>query len=148
MAYPQMQTLWTVVVCGILALASPSATRNFGEITLAQALPQPDRNGDYFSNDAPLKRKNPPARLQAGSLWQVVSSSLNCRQAPGMNQPIVRQFQRGAMLEAEVGRGGSDEVLLNAKDGSGRPWMAVRGQRIDRWCYVRANHRYIRPALR
>lgn len=116
-----------------------------GSIALAQSLPLPDLNGDYFSNDAPLKHPHPPNRLQAGSLWQVVSRGLNCRVAPDINRPIVRQYRQGAILEAEVGRGGSDEVLSNALDGRGKPWMLVRGKRFGDQCYVRANRQYIRP---
>ncbi|UBF25724.1 hypothetical protein K9N68_29925 [Kovacikia minuta CCNUW1] len=118
---------------------------NLIPIALAQTVPQPDPNGDYFSNEAPLKRKNPPPKMQAGSLWRVVSFSLNCRATPGVSQPVVRQYKQGSILEADVGRGGSDEVLMNAKDANGKPWMAVRGQSVENRCYVRANSKYIHP---
>lgn len=131
--------LWIISVTGVFFSLLP--------IALSQSLPQPDRAGDYRSNEAPLKRQNPPRPLQAGSLWQVVPQSLNCRVAPGTHQPILRQYQRGAILEAEVGRGGSDEVLLNALDAERKPWMAVRGKGVEDRCYVRANKRYIQPLL-
>jgi hypothetical protein len=135
-----MQTsVWTMAIW---------ITLNMGAIGFTQPVPQPDQNGDYFSNEAPLKRQNPPSKMQAGSLWQVVSATLNCRAAAGTNQTVLRQYKQAAILEAEVGRGGSDEVLLNVKDVNGKPWMVVRGSRSEDRCYVRANRRYIRPLLK
>ncbi len=111
-------------------------------------MPQPDRSGNYFSNDAPVKG-TAPSPLMPGSLWQVVSSELNCRRRAGRDAAIVRQFRQGALLQAEVGRGGADEVLLNAKDQTGQPWMWVRSpQGQSHACYVKANRRYIQPVLR
>lgn len=114
--------------------------------TLAQALPQPSPSGDFYSNDAPIKgvAQRP---LAAGSLWRVSSLKLSCHQAPGANQPIVRQFRQGDVLQVEVYRGGSDEVLLNSKDANGKPWMPVRGQNFSDRCFVRANSRYIQPVV-
>lgn len=60
----------------------------------------------------------------------------------------MRTFQSGDILQVEVYRGGSDEVLLNVVDAAGKPWMPVRGSRIADRCYVRANQRYIQPLLR
>lgn len=122
--------------------------------TIAQthtSIPQADQNGDYAHNEAPIQGTVPPgSRLMAGSLWQVVSPRLNCRQRPGTSSPVVRQFQAGDRLQAEVGRGGSDEVLINARDAAGKPWMGVRSKtfKLEDACYVRANHRYIRPITR
>lgn len=105
-------------------------------------------NGDFYSNDAPRKGRVPDhTKTMAGSLWQVVTPHLNCRRQASRQAPIVRQFRRGDILEAEVGRGGSDEVLRNALDEKGKPWMAVR-YRTYRWedaCFVRAHRRYIQP---
>lgn len=101
---------------------------------------------EYFSNDAPVKAAQPGGSLMAGSLWQVVCGSLNGRAQPSLQSPVVHVFARGTVLQANVGRGGSDEVLRNALDAQGRPWMWVRsrdGQ--DLGCYVRANGRFIRP---
>ncbi len=112
-------------------------------------LPQPDRHGDYYSNDAPAKGTVPvDSKLSPGSLWRVVSQGLNCRRSPAQRTAITRQFQRGDILQVEVYRGGSDEVLLNAKDASGKPWMPVRGKNSNQVCYVRANNRYIQPLKR
>jgi hypothetical protein len=119
--------------------------------TAQPGVPQPDRHGDYWSNEAVLKGRVPQgSKLMPGSLWQVVSGGVNCRRKPGTNQPVVRQFGRGVTLQAEVGRGGSDEVLQNARDASGKPWMWVRANslRLEDACYVRANRRYIQPAVR
>lgn len=110
-----------------------------------------DRFGDYYSNEAPQEGTVPPnSRLIPGSLWRVVAASLNCRSAAGISYPIVSKFSKGDILQAEVGRGGSDEVLLNSKDSKGKPWMRVRGKEGDNTstsknCYVRANSSYIKP---
>jgi hypothetical protein len=114
---------------------------------LAQTLPmpQPDRAGDYLSNEAPVQG-TVPRSLMAGGLWQVVATGLNCRSQGGMSYAIARQFTQGELLQADVGRGGADEVLFNAKDQSGKPWMRVRSATgTDYHCYVRANRRYIQP---
>ena len=111
-------------------------------------VPKPDRNGNYFSNDAPIKG-TVSGRLMAGSLWQVVSRGLNCRSQKGTRHRIVRQFKQGGLLQADVGRGGADEVLLNAKDENGNPWMRVRSAQGTNYnCYVRANRLYIQPKTR
>lgn len=111
--------------------------------TIAQPMPQPSGSGDYYRNEAPRRATDAPAGLSPGSLWQVVTVGLNCRQSPTTGSPIMAQFAQGDILQVEVYRGGSDEVLLNAKDANGKPWMPVR--RSDGVCYVRANQRYIQP---
>ncbi|MBD1924250.1 hypothetical protein H6F77_24730 [Microcoleus sp. FACHB-831] len=114
----------------------------------------PNRFGDYYSNDAPVKATLPlNSSLMAGSVWRVVSNNLNCRSTPGTNNRIIKKFNKDDVIQAEVGRGGSDEVLLNARDIAGKPWMPVRYERAknspDRMrCYVRANSRYITPYMR
>jgi len=111
-------------------------------------IPKPDQNGDYFSNETPIQGRVPPnSRLSPGSLWQVISPRLNCRRQASASAPIVRQFKSGDILQAEVFRGGSDEVLSNAKDANGKPWMWVRAKtfRLEDACHVRANRRYIKP---
>jgi hypothetical protein len=116
----------------------------------AQAgIPKPDRDGNYFSNEAPVKGIA-PSPLMRGSLWRVVSKGLNCRRGAGVNYGIVRQLKQNAILQAEVWRGGADEVLLNSKDLTGMPWMPVRAGslRAKDTCYVRANSRYIDPVMR
>ncbi|HEY9617477.1 MAG TPA: hypothetical protein V6C64_11580 [Microcoleaceae cyanobacterium] len=127
------------VVLTILAVTSTSFSG------IAQTTPNlPDAQGDYYRNDTPVKG-TAPRPLMAGSLWQVVATGLNCRQEPGADQAVVRQYRQGDILQVEVYRGGSDEVLLNTKDASGKPWMPVRGKRSADRCYVRANQRYIQP---
>src|SRR5579883_235927 len=135
-------TMKRLLLVGITLL-----TLNASLSSLAQtARNQPDPQGNFYSNDAPVKgtARSP---LMAGSLWRVVALTLNCRRDPGSNQPVVRQFRRGDILQVEVYRGGSDEVLKNAFDRSRQPWMPVRGQLPDDRCYVRANQRYILPLL-
>jgi hypothetical protein len=107
-----------------------------------------DRNGDYFNNHAPVQGKVIGRGNMAGSLWQVVASGLNCRSDAGMQSPVVRSFSRGTVLQANVGRGGSDEVVINGKDKQGKPWMRVRSEAGESYeCAVRANSRYIKPYL-
>jgi hypothetical protein len=117
--------------------------------TLAQTtFSQPDAHGDYYTNVAPIQGTLPEgSKLQRGSLWQVVSSELNCHRRPHIESAPVRQFKRGDVLQAEVGRGGADEVLINARATDGKPWMWVRAEnfRLNDACYVRANRRYIKP---
>jgi len=118
-----------------------------GAIALAQTA-QPDANGDFARNETPIRGTVPPeSKLSPGSLWRVVSPGLNCRRQANASSPIVRHFKAGDTLQVEVYRGGSDEVLLNAKDGTGKPWMYVRAAsfKLDDACYVRANRRYIQP---
>jgi hypothetical protein len=128
-------TLWLIASGGTIALAQTP-------------IPKPDQSGDYLSNAAPIEGTVPPnSKLMRGSLWEVISPGLNCRRKPDVNSPVVRQFKAGDRLQAEVSRGGSDEVLINAKDAKGKPWMWVRAKtfKIEDACYVRANHRYIQP---
>jgi hypothetical protein len=118
-------------------------------VMLAQTtFPQPDANGDYYTNVSPIQGTLPEgSKLQRGSLWQVISAELSCHRRPQINSAIVRQFKRGDVLQAEVGRGGADEVLINARATDGKPWMWVRAKtfRLNDACYVRANRRYIQP---
>jgi hypothetical protein len=129
----------------LLVLTAAFFATSFSTIVLAQPITnQPDRQGDYYSNEAPVKGKA-PRLLMAGSLWRVVVVNLNCRRNFGTTHAIVRRFKHGDVLQAEVYRGGSDEVLRNSIDRSGNPWMPVRGKTMNDRCYVRANQRYIQP---
>lgn len=107
--------------------------------------PVPDRNGDYNS----IQRLTANGKVINGSKgehrsWRVVSTNLNCRSTPGVNNPIVRRFTKEQLIEAaSFGRGGADEVIVIQRDAKGKPWMRVNlkpGQ-----CFVRANSRYIEP---
>lgn len=123
---------------------------SLASITLCQNPPEnaPSSAGDYYSNEAPFKG-TVHSPFMRGSLWQVVANKLNCRSGPGINHSIVRELTAGAVIQAEVGRGGADEVLLNSRDSYGRPWMPVRGGKNptspETKCYVRANRHYIQP---
>jgi hypothetical protein len=132
----------------VLSLTILAVTGTPSVLAQPLAIPQPDRNGNYLRNDTPFTG-TAPSPLMRGSLWQVVSSGLNCRSGFGLRYGVTRQFNRGALLQAEVGRGGSDEVLVNPKDEKGQPWMPARSPQGQNYnCYVRANHRYIQPYQR
>jgi hypothetical protein len=118
------------------------------EFATAQAASKykPDRNGDYFRNDADVRGTIPKPTLMRGHLWRVVSPQLNCRKQPSVKSTFVQQFKQGTLLQADVGSGGADEVLINAIDNMSKPWMRVRSATgRDYGCYVRANQRYIQP---
>jgi hypothetical protein len=107
-----------------------------------------DLQGNYSKNETPVKARS-NSRLASGSLWRVVVfDGLNCRQSANLQSSIVRTYLKDAVLEVEVYRGGSDEVLINPLDENGKPWMPVRGNNIEDVCYVRANSRYIQPVIR
>ncbi len=131
--------LFTLISCAIALMSGAIAI-------FAQEPPiaTPDSNGDYMSNVAPIPANQPFNR--PGSLWQVVAERLSCRSNPGVQYQALRWFERGEVLQANIGRGGSDEVLINANDSQGKPWMFVRSRSGTSYhCYVRANRRYIQP---
>ena len=101
---------------------------------------------EYRSNEGPvLGEADSP--YSPGSLWVVLTEKLEGRSESDQSAPVVRVFSRGEVLQAEVGRGGSDEVLRNFVDEQGRAWMAVRVTGLpDYGCYVRANTGTIAPA--
>jgi hypothetical protein len=105
----------------------------------------PDRGGNYSSNESTVKAEVINSKLAAGSLWRVAVDELNCRRSASITSNIVRTYLSGELLEVEVYRGGSDEVLVNPLDKNGKPWMPVRGKNIEDVCYVRANSRFIQP---
>jgi hypothetical protein len=119
-----------------------SALLLFASIASAAAQ-TPDANGDYFSNETPVLGKPSPGR-SPGSLWRTLQA-LGCRKTPDTNSPILRNLAKGTIIEAEVWRGGSDEVLVNPVDKQGKPWMAVRGKTSGDVCYVRARKQNIQP---
>ncbi|MCA9777153.1 MAG: hypothetical protein KC800_10565 [Candidatus Eremiobacteraeota bacterium] len=101
---------------------------------------------EYRSNEGPVVGEA-DSPYQAGSLWVVLTEKLEGRSESDPSAPVVRVFSRGEVLQAEVGRGGSDEVLRNFVDEQGRAWMAVRVTGLpDYGCYVRANSHTIAPA--
>ncbi len=106
---------------------------------------QADLQGNYFRNETMVQATSRDSKLSAGSLWLVRVDGLNCRRSASIDSSIMRIYDAGALLEVEVYRGGSDEVLVNALDQNGRPWMPVRGKNVEDVCFVRANSRYIQP---
>lgn len=130
-----------------LSLLALAAALLWGPLAIAQvALPVPNARGDYTTNDGPVRGPVASHRLQGGTLWRVVAARAEGRAAPGSRGKIVGTFPRGTVLQADVGRGGSDEVLTNPLDDAGRPWMRVRSANGDALgCYVRANAAVIRP---
>lgn len=112
----------------------------------AEAFCDPDAKGDYFNNETPVQGK-PSQERSPGSLWRVIEKAA-CRKAADEGSTVIRTLAKGAVVEVEVWRGGSDEVLINPVDAKGRPWMPVRGKNAEDVCYVRANHKVIRPVLK
>jgi hypothetical protein len=107
----------------------------------------PDRQGNYARNETNVLAKR-SSRYGTGSLWRVVVDGLNCRQEPSLDSPVKRTYLANELLEVQIYRGGSDEVLINPRDQNGRPWMPVRdGNSSEGACYVRANSRFIRPVV-
>ncbi|MBD1938194.1 SH3 domain-containing protein [Microcoleus sp. FACHB-68] len=107
--------------------------------------PIPDRNGDYNSIQR-ISANGQEIQGVAGEhrSWRVVTEGLNCRNGPGVNHRVNRQFAQEDLFQAaSFGRGGSDEVIVIQRDNAGKPWLRVElngGQ-----CFVRANSRYIEP---
>lgn len=100
--------------------------------------------GNYLTNAGPVKG-TVAAPATAGALWRVLTPQLNCRQEPNPQARITRHFRRGTVLQADLGRGGSDEVLFNVRDARGYTWMLVRSRQGQPYrCYVRAHQRFIR----
>jgi len=85
----------------------------------------PDKQGNYYRNETNVRAQRVD-RYGTGSLWRVVVDSLNCRKEPSINSAVQRTYNANDIIEAQIGRGGSDEVLINARDKNGRPWMQVR----------------------
>jgi len=110
----------------------------------------PDAQGNYLSNLTnsfgdvlPDRSKDSP-----GSLWRVVTPNLHCRKTPSTRARSLRVFPQGTVLQADVGRAGSDEVYLNALDEQQKPWMLVRSRNGEPYqCFVRAHQKFIAPFL-
>jgi len=118
------------------------------QIALADA-PQITRQGDYLTKDGFVYGTSPrPNYDLPGALWRVISpTGLNCRRKPDLQAEVILTFSPGTILQAgDLGRGGSDEVMLNLRDHQGRTWMTARSRNGHYYgCYVRANRRYIQP---
>lgn len=114
-------------------------------LSISVAWSDPDQRGDFRSNEGPVfgqvQRPDSP-----GALWVVVADWVPCRRDADPEAKLVTRFKKGTILQADVGRGGSDEVLINALDRNGRPWMRVRDEQGKAFeGYVRAHIRYIKP---
>lgn len=108
----------------------------------------PDKQGNYDRNETNVQSPRGD-RYGTGSLWRVVVDGLNCRQEPRIDSPVQRTYAANDIIEVQIGRGGSDEVLINARDQNGSPWMPVRYvPSTFEGCYVRANSRFIRPVVK
>ncbi len=107
-----------------------------------------DIQGNYSRNETNVQAQR-SSRYGTGSLWRVMVDSLNCRQEPSLDSSVKRTYLADDLLEVQIYRGGSDEVLINPRDQNGRPWMPVRdGDSSEGACYVRANSRFIRPVVK
>lgn len=134
--------LLTFAVMSALCLGSTAFAQDGAPLEEA---PRADARGDWARNVGYVTGKVPARTLMPGSLWRVVSRSAEGRSRPGGGS-VVRTFAKGSIIQADVGRGGADEVFINARDAGGRPWMRVRtasGEALG--CYVRANKTVIRP---
>jgi hypothetical protein len=108
----------------------------------------PDKQGNYYRNETNVQSPRGD-RFGAGSLWRVVVDRLNCRKEPSIDSPVQRTYAANDIVEVQIYRGGSDEVLINPRDQNGRPWMPVRHvSSSEEACYVRANSRFIRPVVK
>lgn len=122
----------------------------FLALTLAAALAQPNDRGDYEQNNwdgSNLMLGEARSPEMAGSLWKVLVYTRGHTE-PNPDSRVVHGFAPGTFLQADVGRGGADEVLLNAKDSQGNCWMRVRDRKGNPLnCYVRANKELIEPVV-
>ncbi len=100
---------------------------------LKEALPRPDKNGDFTSSNA-ITSLSETNGMVTWLKWQVVDKSLNCRVAP--NGAVKRTYMKGQIILAETRQSNAFEL---ANDGN--PWMMVYLGK----CSVRANKRYILP---
>lgn len=107
--------------------------------------PQMDARGNWLTNAGPVYGQVQSPQIP-GALWRVVAPHLNCRTQPRRSAKVVHTFKRGALVQANLGRGGSDEVLYNALDLGKNPWMWVVGPQGQPYaCFVRAHRSLIQP---
>lgn len=122
-------------------------------VALAENLLPPiaDAKGNYNSiNLRTVERSYSEEQL----LWRVITPGLNCRENPGLNNKIIRQFSQGDIINARsIGRGGADEAMPIQLAADSKPWLRIKigeydGIRKYYNCYVRANSRYIAPVVK
>jgi len=107
--------------------------------------PQMDAQGNWLTNSGPISGQAQSPQMP-GALWRVVSPQLNCRAQPNRHAALITTFRKGRLLQANLGRGGSDEVFFNSLDRAKHPWMWVRspdGHNLG--CFVRAHRSFIMP---
>jgi len=107
--------------------------------------PQSDGHGNWLTNAGPVSGQATSPQTP-GALWRVVSPQLNCRAQPRRHAALIVTFRQGQLLQADLGRGGADEVYFNALDRAQHPWMRVRspqGKSLN--CFVRAHRSFIQP---
>lgn len=97
-------------------------------------------NGDYFRENIPIVE-----REYLLSSWQVVSSSLNCRNGPGTGYEVLQKFTKDDPLEARTSYGRMSNVDPINLDCRGLPWMHLTTHYGD--CFVRSNSQYITPRI-
>jgi hypothetical protein len=142
-----LNTFSSTLKHSMLLLAVLPVTLSLCPVSVQAEVAVPDRQGNYSRNETNVQAKR-SSRYGTGSLWQVVVNSLNCRQEPSIDSPVKRTYLADDLLEVQIYRGGSDEVLMNPRDQNGRPWMPVRNEdSSNEACYVRANSRFIRPVV-
>lgn len=115
----------------------PSVGQKYS-LTLAEAFPNPDKNGDFFIENTDDWMGG--ATDNTWETWRVVTQELNCRNTPqGM---IKKTYQKGELVIAKNNRDGSALVGSDGKiyPFKGNPWLRTKDD-----CYVRANSQYIKP---
>ncbi|MBS2033916.1 hypothetical protein JST97_02960 [bacterium] len=118
-------------------------------LSVALSAQQVDGEGNYLTNDAPIKGKVQMSLLNPGGLWKVRCAVLDAYSEPNANSKVVRSFSQDDILQANAGTGGSDEGLRNVKDSQGQYWMSCRdlaGNDLN--CWVNANTLTLTPLNR
>jgi hypothetical protein len=116
----------------------PSIGKKFS-MTLAEAFPIPDKNGNFMSENA--DDWNGGTQDSTWDSWRVVTGGLNCRSMP--QGGVQKIYKKGDIVAAQNGRSGSAIVGSDGKiyPFKGDPWLKTKDS-----CYVRANSQYIQPA--
>lgn len=105
-------------------------------LSAALAAQQVDGEGNYLTNDAPIKGKVQMSLLNPGGLWKVRCAVLDAYSEPNANSKLIHSYSQDDIIQANAGTGGSDEGLRNVKDAQGQYWMSCRdlaGNELNRW---------------
>lgn len=134
----------------LIPVAIAASISLINTVALAENLlpPIPDAKGNY---DSIWMRTLELNANEEQLLWRVLPRGLNCRENPGLNHKIIRQFSQRDIINARsIGRGGADEANPIQLAPDGKPWLRIKigeydgiGEYDD--CYVRANSRYVAP---